>query len=414
MANNLLNVADDQFDGTTLLFAVPSVLQELLKHNNLPSTLKTVALAGEVLPESLVHQLAQQLPDLTIDNLYGPTETTIALTVERVDKQLAKPTLGYTSTNTEAYILDQFLQPVPIGVIGELYLGGEGVARGYAKRPDLTAERFIPHPFNHQFGKRLYRSGDLVCYTPDGRIDFKGRVDQQVKIRGIRIELGEIEVAICQFPPIQECKVIIHENQHIIAYIILNTGEVLDIEQLRSFLHTKILYHSIPTFFITLDTFPLLRNGKLNYKALPIPTQKTQASTNFEKAESLEEEHIMRIWSALLDIEHISRHDNFFELGGHSLLATRAVSALRQALQIDLSIHDFFLHATPATLAVHLRDRHAAAQGKDLSPPSSIQRRQRASREVQQAQKINDMIANISDDEVDTLLQQLLPEVHGQ
>ncbi|MCB9419967.1 MAG: amino acid adenylation domain-containing protein [Ardenticatenaceae bacterium] len=290
----------------------------------------------------------------TLVNNYGPSECTVVSTAAPLAPQDSKkaPTIGQPIANTQAYILDKNLQIVPIGVPGELYVGGAGLARGYLRRPRLTAAAFIPNPFSQTPGARLYRTGDLVRHLANGRIEFLGRIDHQVKIRGFRIELGEIEALINQHPAVNQCLVVAHgelQQKQLIAYATTAIG--FDSQQLRAYLSPKLPDYMIPTTFIQLDEFPQTPNGKIDRRALPEPDRIAKETAVFTPPETLVEELLADIWSEVLGIEQISIHDNFFTLGGHSLLVTRVLSRLQEAVDVTLPLRNFFAAPTIAQMA---------------------------------------------------------------
>jgi amino acid adenylation domain-containing protein len=346
-----------------------------------------VLVGGEPIDESTWQVLAQAT-ETTFYNLYGPTECTVDATVGQVQLTTSKPTIGRPLANTQIYILDRYLQPVPIGVPGEIYIGGDGLARGYLNRPDLTAERFIPAPFVkekdtfilHPFGKlracpepaegtgpssfTLYKTGDLARYLPDGHIEFLGRVDHQVKIRGFRIELGEIEAVLAEHPDVQEVVVMVggaeHEssdhkafsgNKRLVAYIVAQEPAPDPVE-LRRFLKEKLPDYMQPSAFVMLQALPLTANGKVDYSALPAPdTDRPELEAAYVAPRNAVEERLVSIWADVLGFDHIGVQDNFFELGGHSLQAVQLISKMSAALQRNFSVKDIFLQPTIAALA---------------------------------------------------------------
>jgi acyl carrier protein len=245
------------------------------------------------------------------------------------------------------YILDKYLNPVPTGVVGELFIGGIGVARGYLNRPDLTAEKFLPNPFSNELGARMYRTGDLARYLPAsrGNIEFLGRIDHQVKIRGFRIELGEIEAVLSQHPGVENCVVLAREdipgNKQLVAYIQSPTQQTLSVRDLRNFLMTKLPEYMVPASFVVLAELPHTPNGKVDRKALPAPTGR-QVRTEYVPPRTPTEETLAQIWAEVLHVERVGVLDNFFELGGHSLLATQLLSKIRTAFHIDLPLRSLF------------------------------------------------------------------------
>jgi acyl carrier protein len=263
--------------------------------------------------------------------------------------------IGRPIANTEIYILDSHLQPVPIGVTGELYIGGAGLARGYRNRPKLTAEKFIPNPFNHQREGRLYKTGDLARYLPNGDIEYLGRIDNQVKIRGFRIELGEIEAVLNTHPQIQQAVVIATEdipgNQRLVAYLV-SEDESISTNQLRKFLFPKLPEYMVPYAFITIDTLPLTSNGKVDRKALPAPDGEISREQEYVAPRTEIELQLAQIWSSVINITPVGVKDNFFELGGHSLLAVRLMSQIQQQFQSNLPLATLFQSPTIEQLAV--------------------------------------------------------------
>src|ERR1700722_19366146 len=281
-------------------------------------------------------------------NNYGPTEITVVATSGEVKKDDPNPHIGRPINNTRIYILDRYRQPVPIGVAGELYIGGAGVARGYLKRAELTAERFLSDPFGAAPEGRMYRTGDLARYRRDGNIEFLGRNDFQVKIRGFRIELGEIEARLCEHEDVREAVVIARaeegEDKRLVAYVTLReSGSSSDLAQgLRAHLAALLPDYMVPSAFVVLERLPLTANGKLDRKALPAPDEKALARQEYEAPVGEIEIVLARVWSELLHVEHVSRQDNFFELGGDSLLAVRLMSRLQQQFSVELPLSALF------------------------------------------------------------------------
>jgi len=311
---------------TTLHF-VPSMLDVFLAHGDVSQAagLQRVMCSGEALPGSLVRRFKQQLPGIGLYNLYGPTEAAVDVTAwncARPDAADNTP-IGKPIANTRLYVLDGQLQPVPLGVVGELFIGGVQVARGYLNRPELTAERFLKDPFTPG---RLYRTGDLGRYLPDGNIEYLGRNDDQVKIRGLRIELGEIQARLLEHPQVNEAAVVAREDR-LVAYY---TGTPADIEQLRAHLLQHLPDFMVPALFVHLDALPLSPNGKLDRKALPAPGMQALQMREYQAPEGDTEILLARLWAELLNVERVGRLDNFFELGGHSLLAVSLIGRLRQ------------------------------------------------------------------------------------
>jgi len=347
----------------THINAVPSAIAAIVQTNTIPPSAVSITLGGEPLHNSLVQRLYQQSHLQRIINIYGPTETTIYSTCKiiRRDAQGAA-SIGRPIANTQVYVLDQFLQPVPIGVIGELYIGGAGVTRGYLNRPELTAERFIQNPFSHDPEQRLYKTGDLVRYRFDGNLEYLGRSDYQVKIRGFRIELGEIEALLSQHPTVREAVVTVQADsptdKRLIAYIVLDrsaprrdTALPCPYQELRQYLKEKLPDYMVPAVFVTLDAMPLTPNGKANRRALPAPdlSNLTPANT-FVAPRTATEDVLAKIWAEVLGRKQVGIHDNFFELGGDSILSLQIVSRANQA-GLQLAPKQLFQHQTIAELA---------------------------------------------------------------
>ncbi|MGH8772610.1 MAG: amino acid adenylation domain-containing protein, partial [Burkholderiales bacterium] len=303
----------------TLVNTVPSAMAELVRSEGVPISVRVVNLAGEPLQNTLVQQIYRQETIQRVFNLYGPSEDTTYSTFALMSKGREEtPSIGRPITNTQAYLLDHQLRPVPIGVPGELYIGGAGLARGYLQRPELTPERFIPHPFSEIPGARLYKTGDLARYRPDGNIEFLGRLDHQVKVRGFRIELGEIEAVLGGHPGVQEACVVVREDhpgeKRLVAYVVAQEGGV-EPEGLRGYLRTKLPEHMVPAAFVRLPVLPLTPNGKVDRKALPAPEGRGVAEGYVPPCMPTEE-LLAGIWAEVLRQERVGRHDNFFALGG--------------------------------------------------------------------------------------------------
>jgi amino acid adenylation domain-containing protein len=307
-------------------------------------------------------------------NLYGPTETTIWSTIAEVQPGEDSVPIGRPIANTEIYILDSHLQPVPIGVHGELFIGGDGLARGYLNRAELTAERFVHNPFSDQPDSRLYRTGDAARYRGDGNIEFIGRVDNQVKIRGHRVELAEIEVALNKHPAVKESVVVAREREwseekELVGYVVPNQDSPVSVSELRSLLSQKLPDFMIPSAFVFLNALPLTINGKVDRSKLPPPDDsRPSLDQGFVEPRSEIEELVAQIWREVLKLEKIGAHDNFFELGGHSLLATRVVSRLRTNFNIDLPLRKLFELPTVAGLAEHIDFLRRNQSGVSVPP----------------------------------------------
>jgi amino acid adenylation domain-containing protein len=362
--------------GVTILQLVPSMLQVFLEENvsEADKSLRKVFCGGEAVPLKLQERFFA-LMTAGLQNLYGPTETSIDASswcCER-DSQLDFVPIGRPLGNIQIYLLDSYLKPVPTYAPGELFIGGVGLARGYHQRPELTAERFVPHPFSTRPGARLYRTGDLARYLPDGTIQFLGRIDHQVKVRGFRIELGEIETALTQHPGVREVVVVAREDRpgdkNLVAYVVASGDARPASVELRDFLKQHLPEYMVPANFVLLDTMPLTPNGKLDRAALPSPASINDQKKDFIAPRTAIEEQLARLWSELLNVERVSIDDNFFELGGHSLLATQLVSRLRESLQVELPLRSLFETPTIVSLAESIESRRGTMQTMQLQPP---------------------------------------------
>jgi len=366
---------------------VPSHLATLLASSASSSLLprQCLVLGGEAASWDLVEKIQQSAPSCRILNHYGPTETTVGVLTYPVESKQASYNsktvpIGRAIANTQVYLLDEQLQPVPIGVPGELYIGGAGLARGYLHRPELTAEKFITtenlggqdaHP------TRVYKTGDKARYLPDGNIEFLGRVDHQVKIRGFRIELGEIEAVLVQHPEVLQTVVIVREdlpgNQRLVAYFVPKGKQASSTEKLRRFLKKKLPDYMIPSAFVILKTLPITPNGKVNRRALPAPNQaRPELDKSFVAARTSTEEVLAAIWAEVLGLKQVGIHDNFFELGGHSLQAIQLVSKISVAMNLDFSVKLLFLHPSIAELADALGSLLQKQEFPKQAPSKSI------------------------------------------
>jgi amino acid adenylation domain-containing protein len=316
--------------------------------------LRTLLTGGD----KLQHYPNVSLPFAVVNN-YGPSENTVVTTSGMVARaQSGVPTIGRPIANTQVYLLDEQLQPVPVGARGELYISGDGVARGYLHRPELTAQRFIPHPFSQQPGARLYKTGDIARFRTDGNIEFLGRMDSQVKLRGFRLELGEIEAVLVQHPAVQQTVVIVREDvpgdKRLVAYVVWNQGQALVTSDLRCFLQEKLPEYMMPSTFVVLEALPLTPNGKVNRQALSAPDPSRELEKAYVAPRTPVEEVLVGIWASVLGLKQVGVHDNFFELGGHSLLATQLTSRVRDAFQVELPLHTLFEAPTVAGMAKYI------------------------------------------------------------
>jgi natural product biosynthesis luciferase-like monooxygenase protein len=347
----------------------PSMADMLLLDNEAERAfqqLQVLMIGGEAFPSVLAQRL-QRLVGGQVLNMYGPTETTIWSTTHQVGAPQKVVSIGRPIANTTLYLLDGQMQPVPLGLPGELYIGGAGVVRGYWNRPDLTAERFVADPFSTLPDARLYKTGDQARYLPDGTLEFLGRNDFQVKLRGYRIELGEIEAALDAYPAIQKSVVMAREDvpgdKRLVAYVLLAQGTQLDEAALREALKAQMPDFMVPAHVLVLQSFPLTPNKKVDRKALPKPdmTILPSSSASFAPPESSLEQQIASIWQELLGLSSVGLNDNFFELGGHSILAVQAQRLLVQRLAVELNVTDLFRFTTVRALAGYLQAQQAAA-----------------------------------------------------
>ena len=365
LVQNALSLASLSAGSEVMLInTVPSALNELLRVRAVPPSVCTINLAGEPLKSTVVEEIYDRTSASKVYDLYGPSEDTTYSTFALRTAD-GPQTIGKPIANTRIYILDTHLQPVPIGIAGELYIGGDGLARGYLNRSELTADKFIPNPFSDDPNSRLYRTGDLARYLSDGSIEFLGRIDNQVKIRGFRIELGEIEAILSRHPFGRETVVLAREDspgdKRLVAYVVSNQDQVCTGSALRSFLKEKLPEYMIPSGFVFLDALPLTPSRKVDRKALPAPDQsRPELEQSFVAPRTLIEEIIVEIWAEVLKTEKVGIHDNFFELGGHSLLATQVTSRLREGLGVELPLRALFEAPTVAELAERIEQRESA------------------------------------------------------
>jgi amino acid adenylation domain-containing protein/non-ribosomal peptide synthase protein (TIGR01720 family) len=344
----------------TLINTVPSAINELLQLNYLPASANIINLAGEALPQKLVQQLYARKTIEQVFNLYGPTEDTTYSTWDLMKRDACEsPSVGRPISNTQAYVLDRRGRPLPVGIPGEVYLGGMGLARGYLGRPELTAEKFIPDPFSVEPGARMYYTGDLARYLPDGRLDFLGRIDHQVKIRGYRIELGEIEAVLGEHPAVKTCVVVARQeaddDKRLVAYVVAYGREKPGHHELQNFLRAHLLEHMVPSAFVLLDQMPLTPNGKINRRALPAPeVSRPELEQRYVAPRNDIEAALVDMWQEVLDINPIGVSDNFFDLGGHSLKATRLLAKVRSIFRTQLPLSVVFEATTIEALACAL------------------------------------------------------------
>jgi amino acid adenylation domain-containing protein len=374
------------------LLGLPA-LYELILREARPrqlTSLRTVIVAGEPCPSELVQHHAETLPQAALFNEYGPTEATVWSSVYRFVPSVSfcgPVSIGRPLANTQIYVLDSQLQPVPIGVTGEVYIGGAGVARGYLNHPAQTAERFVPNAFSAKPGARCYRTGDLARFLADGNIEYIGRNDFQVKIRGYRIELSEIELALAQHPDVREAVVLANKtNERLTAYVVLKEISSATTRQLKDFLKERLPDYMRPTSFVLLDALPLTTTGKVDRKALPTDQIGVEANETYLAPRTPLEQVLAGMFSQILSLERIGADDSFFDLGGHSLLATQILSRVREAFQLELPLRKFFRAPTVAGLAAAILEDEAERERVECSAEILLK------------------LATLSDEEVDDLL----------
>jgi len=349
--------------GATAMQATPATWRLLLEAGWRGNEALTALCGGEALPRELANALRDKCKDVW--NMYGPTETTIWSTVQRIDSTDGPIVIGHPIANTDVYILDKHLNLVPVGVPGELHIGGAGLARGYRNRPDLTDERFIPHPFDDDPDARLYKTGDLARYRSDGAIECLGRIDYQVKIRGFRVELGEIEAILGQHPAVRESVVVVREDdpgeKRLVAYVATHRGQGVTNGVLRHALKERLPAYMIPAAIVMLDALPLTANGKVDRRALPVPSTKVPGAEETAAPTLTVHYQLMHIWEDLLGVRGIGRDDNFFDLGGHSLLAVRLIDRIERDFGRKIPLATLFTATTIEQLAQVLLRREDGA-----------------------------------------------------
>jgi amino acid adenylation domain-containing protein len=336
-----------------LVNTVPSVVKHLQEAGVDLSRLAVLNMAGEPIP----NEVAQRLPhDLPVWNLYGPSEDTTYSTAHRLEKKGDHHLIGTPIGNRQAYVLDSSFSPVPVGVTGELYLSGDGLAREYLNRPDLTAEKFLPNPFARSIGARMYRTGDMARYGADGNLDFLGRCDSQLKIRGYRIELSEIESVLAQHPDVQQAVAVAQgegSSRYLVAFVVGFGREKISVTALRTWLKERLPDYLVPVRFSEVPSIPMTPNGKIDRRVLSQwkdPVSGSAVSLKTDKTQEV----LVEIWKELLDVEAVGLDDNFFEIGGHSLLVVQMSKMIAQRLGKSVSVVDLFRQPSIRTLSEHL------------------------------------------------------------
>ena len=370
------------------LLGLPTLYELILREARVEqlTSLRTVIVAGESCPPELVERHAETLPQASLFNEYGPTEATVWSSVHHCDWPVGKRSvpIGRPVANTQIYVLGPQLEPVPIGVTNEMYIGGDGVARGYLNHPDLTAERFVPDPFSVKPGARLYQTGDLARFLADGNIEYAGRNDFQVKLRGYRIELGEIELTLAQHRDVSEAVVL--ANERLTAYVVLNEVGTANAKQLKEFLRERLPEYMVPSSFVLLDALPLTTTGKVDRNALPTDQIGVDTEETYVAPRTALEQVLAGIFSEVLSLERAGVNDSFFDLGGHSLLATQVLSRVREALQLELPLRKLFKAPTVAGFAAAILEDEAHRERVERTAELLLQ------------------IASLSDEEVDDLI----------
>jgi amino acid adenylation domain-containing protein len=391
-------------DGTTYLLLTPSTLDTLMTSASIPDVIDTIAVGGEAVSRQLVERVRSHTSVVRMINSYGPTEASIACADGALFDRRSEPfeygvgrpidtrhgpvTIGRAMPNMPSYVLDTDLEPVPVGVTGELHVGGIGVARGYLNQSAVTGEKFIPDPFSSEPGARMYKTGDLTRYRPDGRIEFLGRQDDQVKVRGFRIELGAIETVLAAHPGVRQAVAVAvggkpsqplasAAGRRLVAYIVPADETQFTVTELRRHLARDLPDYMIPSAFVALAEVPMTPNGKVDRSALPAPDlARPDLEAVYVAPRTPVEAALARVWQETLGLERIGVRDDFFELGGHSLLATRVVSRIRNELRVELPLRSIFEARTITELAT-IVEGHAEAAGRVSSKIERVSREQR-------------------------------------
>jgi amino acid adenylation domain-containing protein len=361
--------------GVTAAHFVPSLLPAFLDAEGAGTSLRYVISGGEALPREMAQRFFAQ-SKAELHNVYGPTEVSIGSIGVRCEDERARASvpIGYPVSNIRGYILDRHMRPTPVGVAGELYLGGDGVARGYLGQAALTAERFVPDPFGTDAGERLYRTGDLVRYLSDGRMEYLGRIDQQVKIRGVRIELEEIEAVLAGHAAVREVVVMVREDEpgekRLVAYVVGEEGVgKITTTELREHAKERLPEYMQPGIYVQMEEMPLTPSGKIDRRALPAPDgARPELEEQYEEPATETERKVAGIWQEVLKVERVGRRDNFFELGGHSLLATQVISRVRELFYVDISLRRLFEQPTVWNLAKEIDEALETGEGL-IAPP---------------------------------------------
>jgi len=366
MADDALRVGElEARQEVSLINTVPSAMAEVMRMGLLPDGVKTVNLAGEPLQRRLAEEVYEGRRVERVVNLYGPTEYTTYATSKEVSRSGGKVTIGKPIANTQVYVLDERLMAVPLGVAGEVYIGGAGLARGYLKRAEMTAERFVPDPYSREAGARMYGTGDLARRLDDGELEFIGRADYQVKVRGYRIELGEVEEALMEEGVVEEAVVVVRQDEQgaarLVGYVVSRAGQEVSSREVRRRLEQRLPGYMVPSAIVVIEKMPLTPNGKVDRKALPEAKTFGKMGSRGEADTTPVEEMVCGIWESLLGASGVGPTDNFFELGGHSLLVTRLVSRVREAFGVEVEIGEVFKRPTAAELSEAIEERMGMA-----------------------------------------------------
>jgi amino acid adenylation domain-containing protein len=387
--------------GLTIVDFVPSVFNTLVPQlttnrevQQKLTSLQTVIVGGEEIAPATTYTFMNHFPNVRVVNLYGPTEASIGcICYEVTGREGISIPIGKPIANVQVLILDRQQQLVPVGVAGEIYLTGSCLALGYLHDEPKTKAAFIDNPFREMGYEKLYKTGDLACYLPDGNIKFLGRIDHQVKIRGIRVELGEIEALLSQHPDVAQAVAIVREDlpdrQQLVGYVVSNRERVPTTSELRHFLKQKLPDYMVPSTFMTIESIPLTAGGKMNKRALPVPELgRSGLEVSFILPRTPTEKILAQLWTEVLGVEQVGMQDNFFELGGHSLLATQLVSRIAQTFAANISLRDLFTYSNIADLA-----ELVVARQLDRADSPAIA-------------EILSQVGDLSDDEVKQLLHQ--------
>ncbi|BCL83203.1 non-ribosomal peptide synthetase [Ktedonobacteria bacterium brp13] len=366
-------------NGFTLAKVTPShleALRQVVSAEQLADATQVLIIGGEALRHESLAFWQRSAPRTRLINEYGPTETVVGCSIYEVPRESTSTgavPIGKPIANMQLYVLDKHGQLVPVGVTGELYVGGEGVTRGYLNRPELTAERFVPHPFSSEPGARLYRTGDLARYQSNGDLEYVGRVDHQVKLRGFRIELGEIEAVLDKHPDIRESVVVFQDEnvseKRLVAYVVASHETTPSVQEVRRYVRARLPEYMVPSHVIMLETLPLTSNGKVDRKALPVPV--VSANHEFgeqEHARTPVEELLLDLWSKVLGSTHVGINENFFELGGHSLLVTQLIARMRAMLGVEVPVRAMFEAPTVAGIAQRVEQMVRKGEGIEVPP----------------------------------------------